>query len=140
MVLMYQDITSSMVKTKELIPLLIQLLIQDLMPSTCTLTAPSKGTPAVSLMIQAAPNTLITMPSSMSVMTWTKVTGWSVTPGPHPGERLVTSRWRWAATSVTLNTTPGFHSFKTKIWSTFQNYETINCYRWYFKHMPALFD
>merc|ERR1712029_1151478 len=32
----------------------------DHTPSTCTLTAPSKGTPAVSLMIQAAPNTLIT--------------------------------------------------------------------------------
>ena len=91
MVLMYQDTTSSMLKTKELIPLLIQSLTKDPMPLTCMLTVTFNSTQAVSLMTLAAQNCPITMLLLMLVMIKSKDIGFCVTLGLHLGEKMAIS-------------------------------------------------
>ena len=109
MVLMYQDTTSSTLKTKELIPLLILSLTKDPMPSTCMLTAAFNVTQVVFLMTLAAQNCPITMLLLMLVTIRPKDIGFCVTLGLHLGEKMDISELLWDKTFAILNILPGFH-------------------------------
>ena len=125
MVLMYQDTTSSTLKTKELIPLLILSLTKDPMPSTCMLTAAFNVTQVVFLMTLAAQNCPITMLLLMLVTIKSKAIGFCVTLGLHLGEKMDISELLWDKTFAILNILPGFHLLEKYVSMFFNLYQEL---------------
>ena len=128
MVLIYQDITSSMHKTKESNTSPILSLPKDLMLSTCMLTATFNFTQVVSLMTLAAPNCLTTMLLLMLVMIKSKAIGFWETLGLPLGEKMAISELLWDKIFAILNIMHGFHLLDDCILN-YTNTWVAKCYR-----------